>query len=67
MNDSIYINDFATDLNKIGKQIDSLGLIGFNDSLLTLRTDLTAKVQTTVHIMNYAKKSNKKLILKTTN
>jgi biopolymer transport protein ExbD len=62
--EDFYLNNQKTSFHKLSKQIDSLGSVGYNDSILILVADKQVMIETIVKVMNYAHETNRQIILK---
>lgn len=62
--EELYVNNIKTRFNHIPALVDSLGSMGFNDSVLILDASRQAGVQKVVDIINYARHHRKKIALK---
>ena len=63
-NENYFLNEIKTDLSSMHSKIDSLGEIGYNDSTIIIDADKRVMVSRVVEVMNLAKESNRKVILK---
>ncbi len=64
-NEDFFINNKKTQLAKIISQLDSLGQLGYNDTTIILDADKSVMISKVVQVMNLAKETERKIIIKT--
>ena len=61
--EQLFVNNKKTRFNRIPALVDSLGSLGFNDSVLILDASRMAGVRKVVDVINYARNNGKKVAL----
>ena len=64
-NEIYYLNSIQTDFALLFNKIDSLGKLGFNDSVLIVDPDSTVSSIIITRLMDLARKAKKEIVLKT--